>query len=247
MGGDIPKNIRELVCTGPVYNKLVLSVCSGIYGLEEGYGPTGTISDKHGVYSTYVKSMDSTSTIQGPATIMMSTDPVSIEMQTIKMMRIANGGKYTKDDMPDYLKASAGMTGTSLTPVYNIGVIEEGNGKMDIRKIINGSGVTPIHEFLTPSEDKALIGFSAHQINGHGSIFLEFHVPSDHAGNTATIEIFNAQGGKVRTFSHKILGVINQLSWDKRNSQGALMSKGMYIARLASGAFSKSTQFSIIG
>jgi hypothetical protein len=234
-------NFRELVCTGPVYKKLVLSVCSGIFGMNEGNGPIG----KEDSYTTYVKSIDSAATVKGPATIMMSTDPIAIEMQTIKMMRINQAGKYTKDDMPGYLKASGGMTVTGLTPAYNIGTIDE--AQMNIRKIINSGGVTPIHEPTSSSPGIASVGLRAHQINGHGSVFLEFKLPSDHVGNPATIEIFNAQGSRVMVFSQKVLGVVNQLSWDKRSSQGVMMSKGMYVARLSSGALQESARFSIIG
>jgi hypothetical protein len=68
----------------------------------------------------------------------MSTDPVTAEMQTIKMMRLNKkpAGGYGVNDMPKYLRASAGVTGALPDTSLNFGVIDE--TKMDIRRIING-------------------------------------------------------------------------------------------------------------
>jgi hypothetical protein len=232
-------NFREITCIGPVYNKLVLSVCSGIFGMNEGSGPTGAAQD----YSTYAKSIDNTAASQCPTTIIMSTDPISAEMQAIKMMRINKGKKYTTADLPVYLRASGGIDGSALTPTYNIGTIEE--SQMDIRKIINASTPTRIHPLS--SGNTVNVGISAHEIGGRGSVFMEFALPSDHAGKDAKIEIFNAQGSRVAVLSQKVLGVLNHLSWDKKDVRGKLVSRGRYVARLSSGLVRESTQFSIVG
>ena len=101
--GYMPKYLRNMSCMGPVYIKNVLSVCSGIYGQYESNGPRGTPQN----YSRYSQSMDATSTNPNPTTIIMSTDPVSVEMQSIKMMRIQGQKAYTVADMPNYLKRPA--------------------------------------------------------------------------------------------------------------------------------------------
>lgn len=121
--------LRDMNCMGPVYNKSVLSVCSGIFGINEFEGPLGGIHD----FSVYRSTIDTNSSSKNPNAIIMSTDPVSCEFQTIKMMRINKNRPYSIMDMPDYLKASGGIN-CKLSPVYNIGIIDE--KKMDIRKII---------------------------------------------------------------------------------------------------------------
>lgn len=123
--------MRDINCQGPIFNKSVLSICSGIFGMNEGNGPAGGMDD----YSMYSKRIDPTSTNDKPTTIIMSTDPISCEFQAIKMMRLNNGKSYAIADLPDYLKASGGIGG-ALTPIYNIGVIDE--RLMDVRRIVNG-------------------------------------------------------------------------------------------------------------
>lgn len=115
-------------CTGPVYNKTVLSICCGLYGIDEGKGPFGGVSD----FSTYVKSIDQNSKGKNPNTLIMSTDPVTCEYQAIKIMRINKNKPYTIPSLPDYLKASAGKP-NNLGRTYNIGIIDESN--MDIRNV----------------------------------------------------------------------------------------------------------------
>jgi hypothetical protein len=116
-------------CTGPVYNKTILSICCGLYGIDEGKGPFGGVSD----FSTYIKSIDPNSKGKNPNTLIMSTDPVSCEALAIKILRINKNRSFATDSLPDYLKASAGIRRPNL-PVYNIGIIDE--KLMDIRKVI---------------------------------------------------------------------------------------------------------------
>jgi hypothetical protein len=129
------KNQRGLVlmnCTGPVFNKTVLTICCGLFGIDEGKGPFGGVSD----FSTYVKSIDPNSKEKNPNTFIISTDPVSCETQAIKILRVNKRRPYIIDSLPEYLKSSAGIK-SSLSPVYNIGIIDE--KLMDIRKIITVS------------------------------------------------------------------------------------------------------------
>jgi hypothetical protein len=236
-------NFQKIVCTGVVFKKLVLSVCSGINGMNEGNGPFGNAD----IFTTYVKSIDTTATTQCPSTIMMSTDPVSAEMQAIKLMRINKGGKYGKDDMPPYLKASAGIDVTGITPTYNIGTIDE--SKMSICSIVNETVVncpTAVNSPASFGFHASAVGISAHQIAGHGSVFIDFMLPDAHVGKEASIEIYNTRGSLVKTFSQKVLGVRNHLSWDEKDSRGSLVSKGIYVARLSLGEISQSARFSIV-
>jgi hypothetical protein len=133
-GNGAPAYVRDINCTGPVFNKTVLSMCSGLFGMDEGNGPTGGIND----YSVYSKKMDATSTNNNPTTIIISTDPVSCEMQAIKMMRMNNGKSYATADLPAYLKMSGGVASSGST-IHNIGIIDE--NQMDVRKIVNGVDV----------------------------------------------------------------------------------------------------------
>lgn len=121
--------LRDMNCRGPVYNKTVLCVCSGIFGINEFEGPLGGIND----FSVYRSTIDPFSSSKNPNTIIMSTDPVTCEFQTIKLMRLNKKRPYSISDMPDYLKASGGIK-CKLSPVYNIGIIDE--QMMDVRKIV---------------------------------------------------------------------------------------------------------------
>ncbi len=232
------KNIRDINCIGPVYNKLVLSVCSGMLGLDE--GTAGYSAANPSNYNTYAQTMDKTSTTQCPTTVIMSTDPVTAEMQAIKMMRINKGGKYTPTDMPKYLQASAGMDVSGLTPTYNIGTIKE--SEMDIR-IINGETSVRIPATRTMSGESRI---AAHRIHG-GNVFIEFRLPAGSVDKTATLEIVDARGSIVKQFQQKVLGTNNHLSWDMKDSRGSTVAHGAYFVRLACGLTNLTANFSIVG
>ena len=129
--------LRDINGTGVVFNKNVLSVCIGIFGAQEASGSPGSPSMP---YFNYASSLDKTiaNTSVPPTTIIVSTDPVTAEMQTIKMMRLNKkpAGGYRVKDMPKYLRASAGVKGALPDASLNFGIIDE--AKMDIRRIING-------------------------------------------------------------------------------------------------------------
>jgi hypothetical protein len=208
--------------------------------MNEGNGPGGSIDN----YTTYAQSIDKTSTNQCPTTIIMSTDPVSAEMQTIKMMRINKNGAYTTADMPTYLQASAGMTASGFTASNNIGIIDE--SQMTVLKIINGAS-TPVLNPAPASISSSGVAIVAHHIKGHDSAFIEFKLPADRVGSEASIEIFDDKGALVRRFSQKVLGVQNHFSWDEKDGRGARVSRGAYIAQLVSGGKSASALWTIIG
>jgi uncharacterized protein (DUF362 family) len=124
----------DINCTGPVYEKTVLTVVGAIFGLREGNGPWGEADS----YLTYAQKIDAKTTQESPNTVIMSTDPVTAEFQAIKVMRMRDGKPCTLESMPDYLKASAGVP-TDIGVSYNIGVLAE--DKMDVRRIVNGKVV----------------------------------------------------------------------------------------------------------
>ncbi|MBN1577400.1 MAG: DUF362 domain-containing protein [Chitinispirillaceae bacterium] len=240
---------REIVCIGPVYKKLVLSVCGGMFGTDEGYGPGLSSSETDiqniGDFTKYAQLIDSTSTTRGQTTVIMSTDPVSAEMQSIKILRMNKNISFAFEDMPKYLKASAGIDVSGLTPTYNIGIIDE--DKMDFRKMVNDVVIkTPVVSPASADHTTAKVGMSTHPITGHGSVSINFNLPVNHVGSKAVIEIFDARGSLVRKLSHEVGGINNQLSWNQKDSRGVPAAKGMYIARLSCGGTRLSSQFSIV-
>jgi hypothetical protein len=247
---DFAQYIRAINCTGPVYNKNVLTMCSAIYGQYEGNGPGGTPQN----YGRYSQFMDSTSTNLNSTTIMVSTDPVSIEMQAIKLMRIQGQKTYAVADMPDYLRASGGVvvSGTNWPPnpsaptaMDNIGVIDE--SKMTILRVLNGVTISVLPERAASSQAKGPAAFvTARQVQGNNSTFIEFKLPADHVGSDASISIFDMRGALVSKMSQKVLGVLNSLSWNELDVRGIPVTKGKYIVKLESGTVSQSSRFTIL-
>lgn len=228
----LPTNLREMNCSGVIYNKNVLSFCAGIFALNEGKGPPGEAED----YKTYAKTMDSSITgSANPTTFIMGTDPVAVEMQVIKMMRLNKSGKYGIDDMPPYLKASAGIAGALEGTVYNIGVIDE--SKMDIRRVINDTTVitTPKSTRVTTSAELTVAPL------GDGSLFVEYQLPETLTGKKVVVEIFTLNGARVNRFTSTVSGRANHLSC--RPFTGRSHQNGSYIARLTCEGFSCAQQF----
>jgi hypothetical protein len=233
--------LRDINCTGVVFNKNVLSVCAGIFGAEEN---SGTPSSQAINYYKYAKGIDSTitATTVPPTTIIMSTDPVTAEMQTIKMMRLnQTTPKITSADMPKYLKASGGITGVLSDVTCNIGIIEE--SKMDIRIIKNGVSTSGIKEHsISQSNHSAEI--SASQINGQGT-FIEFTLPEKNAGGNASIEVRTIKGALIWKSSQKVMGSVNHFVWNQRDVSNNIVRPGVYVVRVVAGPTSLTTRFSI--
>jgi hypothetical protein len=234
------QNLRDMHCMGPVFKKNVLSVCSGILGMKESNGPTGSAQS----YLDYTKTIDPSSTCQCPATIIMSTDPISCEMQTIKMMRLnkSPAGKYGIDDMPTYLRASAGISGALSGTTYNIGIIDE--SKMDIRRIIEGKT-----DIITPAPAQVLqagSGIIASSLPDRNGTFIEYHLPAEYIGKKAVISIYTIRGAKVFEQELMIPGQISHFGWNNSDRSGIRLPSGKYLVRLASKGVRLSTGFSII-
>ena len=234
---QVPSYLRDISCTGPVVKKNVLSVCSGIFGMNIGNGPTGSPDN----FSVYAKTMDSSSAKNcAPTTIIMSTDPVSAEAKALRMMRINIGKPYDVDSMPQYLRASGGITGV-LTPTFNIGVIDELN--MTQRTIINdATAVLGSAQPATPEYAR----LTASSLKGQNSTYIEFMLPSGHQAREASIDIVDLKGALVRRLPLRVLGAVNHLAWDERDAAGGLVKGGMYIVRLVSGTANLTAELPIV-
>lgn len=233
-------NLRDMHCTGPVFKKNVLSVCSGILGMNEGNGPTGLPES----YLNYTKTIDPESTCECPATIIMSTDPISCEMQTIKMMRLnqSPAGRYGVSDMPEYLQASAGISGALSGTTYNIGIIDE--EEMDICRIIDGVTVAD-----TPARSRAGKtgpGIVASVLPGRTGTFIEYRLPPGRIGKKAVISIYSLKGTTMCEHELPVPGQISHFAWDNRDRRGNAAAPGGYVVRLRSGEVRLSAGFSLI-
>jgi hypothetical protein len=233
------QHLRDMNCTGPIFKKTVLCACIGIVGNNEGVGPLATPDD----FSTYSKKMDPNSTCKCPATIIMSTDPITCEMQSIKMIRMNKGKNYGVNDMPNYLKASAGISGAVTGTVYNIGVIEEDtqNIKMERRFIINDEVTISSPQHSPAANNPASIAVSALPRNGYA--FIQYSLPSRFIGKEVSISIHSIKGSLVHSQSQTINGVANHYSWDHKDQRGNIVPAGQYIVRIVSGSVRLSKPF----
>jgi uncharacterized protein (DUF362 family) len=231
------QNVRDINCTGPVYNKTVLTILSAIFGIE--YGNSGTPS----AWGRYVGTIDAAAGTTSPSTIVMSTDPVTAEFQSIKIKRVQGNSAYTTASMPDYLKASAGVT--SITPLYNIGTLAEAS--QTVGKIINGVVTVPIP---TSVEKSALaltdsgVTISPNPANPHA--FIEITVPETYAGQTAEISIYSAKGRLARRMSQTILGSKTSAVWDGKDTADRAVSSGTYVVKVQIAGKTLVNKFSLV-
>jgi hypothetical protein len=231
------QNLRDMNCTGPIFKKTVLNACIGIVANIEGNGPLKPPDD----FSIYSKYMDPTSTCKCPTAIIMSTDPISCEMQTVKMMRLNKNpaGKFGANDMPNYLKASAGISGALSGTVYNIGVIDE--SKMDFRYIINDVVSIGAHQVSPADHTPSSIVVSA--LPGHGYTFIQYSLPARYIGKEVSITIHSMNGVLLHAHSQTIPGVANHYAWDHKDQAGNKVPAGQYIVHIVSGKAKLSALF----
>jgi uncharacterized protein (DUF362 family) len=223
MHNDADNILAEINSEGPVFNKNILSVCSGLFAMNEGKGPTGDAES----FETYAKSIDENSDILTPNTVIVSTDPVSCDMQAMKILKLNKNKSYGTDDMPSYLKNAAGRT-------YNIGVIEE--DLMEIGKIINGEVVVAVSTTSVTLKKKNASSLTVRRLTGSGAVYVEYRVPGKYIGRSAAMDVYNAHGKLIFSRRAKVNGVINQLSWNCRTGSGRRVSNGKYIFSVAVGA-----------
>ncbi len=247
--------LRDINCTGVVYNKTVLSVCIGLNGAKEVGGP----NDPAIPYNYYIQAsfdQNAPDPIEGEKmppnlsanTIIMSTDPISAEMQTIKMMRLNKkpAGGYGVADMPKYLKASAGITGALTDATYNIGVIDE--TKMDIRKIINEEIPVSLRE-VSGLSDRGMgrPAIAVSHMTGSRSAFIEYRLPQSLIGSHASVEICDLNGKVLYKKALPIAGAVSHFSWDEKTDNGRRVSSGIYIVKVVAGKASLTGRLVIPG
>jgi hypothetical protein len=239
-----PQNyLRDYVCTGPVFNKHVLTVANAIYANNFNNGPSAGSPDN---YNQYAKTMDAAVATSRPNcdTIIMSTDPVSAEFQMYKVMCLnASPTKsYVTANMPDYLKASAGIT--SLTPLYNIGVLSEAG--QNVGKIINGTftGWTGIEAL--PGGKTALLKLSVFPNPVRISAYFDIWTPESMAGKKVMLEIYNMQGRLVFSSKPSLNGACTHAVWNGRTPAGRAAASGKYLAYVMVGKDVLKTAFTLM-
>jgi hypothetical protein len=233
--------LRDTNCTGAVFNKNVLSVCVGLFGAKE----IGSPGDSAISYLTYAKTMDPTITeAVPPTTIIMSTDPITAEMQAIKMMRVNNGKKYTPADLPTYLKASGGVSGALSDKTYNIGVISEEN--MDIRRIVNGKVITTAANRKSSFTPAGVDRIRVAHIPSSRTAFVEFGLPHSAVGTPVNIEFYTLKGDLVHSAQWSIPGIVSHYSWNERDTHGTAVPSGMYLVRVAANNVTLNAKLRII-
>ncbi|HEX2959624.1 MAG TPA: twin-arginine translocation signal domain-containing protein [Chitinispirillaceae bacterium] len=258
-GSKAPKHLRDINCTGVVYEKNVLSVCYGLFGAKEGSGAPGSgaisyYDYAYGLDSTIVPYIDTSGgkeeKVFNPCTIIMSTDPITAEMQTIKMMRQAQtptqgpAKAYDTASMPKYLRASAGVSGALEDKTYNIGIIDE--SKMDIIKIINGQVIGTVIKNNRSSLGGYSSSVNVHKVKGQNITLIHYSLPEAKIGSETKLDIFDLRGSLVRNLSGLVAGAVNNVSWDEKDTAGKLVNNGTYILRLTSGNLNLSEKFTVI-
>ena len=234
-----PQRVRNLHCTGVVAKKQVLSVSCAFFCNNEGVDMGSTSPQS---FATYAKTMDPDADCESPCTIIMSTDAISCEMQAIKLLRLNKGNTYAVDEMPRYLRASAGVDGHGLSgTTYDIGEIDEEN--MEIRKIINEEGTTPV------AKNKQAVRHSGAVITvsplRQGIIFFEFNVPRNRNAmvKEATFSIYDLNGRTVFSKQTALPGTLSHFSWNGKSAAGTKVPAGNYICTLRNGSINCSTPF----
>jgi hypothetical protein len=225
--GDPPNMLRDYNCLGPVYDKTVLTVCNAIYATNYNNGPSTNGSPDS--YNTYAKTKDpSVSTSRRNAdTIIFSTDPVSAEFQIHKVMRINRNQSYTTASMPNYLRASGGVTG-ALNPTYNIGVIEEAD--QVVGNIINEENIGwtgPDPSINTAKGVKCRL--AVHPNPAHTYAYFEFRTQEALIDKKAQVEVYNLKGRLVFKADKSVLGIVNHVVWNGRTNSGRAVASGKYI------------------
>ena len=229
--------LRDINCTGAVYNKNVLSMCCGIFGAQEA---SGAPQSSDIPYYQYAHGIDNsiTNTSYPPCTIIMSTDPVTAEMQTIKMMRVNKDKSYDVNSMPKYLQSSGGIS-CGLNKVYNIGIIDE--KEMDIRRIINGEiigvGVRPQWDENVKISSNSLT--FALENNRFQPVTAGFSVP---VGKSMSVRITDPAGSLIQEISSDFT---QKLAWDGHTRNGRFVKPGLYLVTVSCGSFTQTKKISI--
>ncbi|MFH0921047.1 MAG: T9SS type A sorting domain-containing protein [Fibrobacterota bacterium] len=236
-----PPYLRDINCTGPVYNKTVLTLFNAIYACRLDNGPsTGGSPDQ---YYQWAKLFDPSilSAAQNTTmanTLILSTDPAAAEALAYKMMRRRDSLTTTVADLPAYLKSSAGITGLMSDGVsYNIGVIDEAlmNYGEIANTVVNHSidySVSREHARNNVPAQPELRVFP-NPANPH--VFIDYRAPQELAGQKAHVEIYDVQGRIVWHEATPILGVRNRTVWQGVDNAGRGVGSGQYVVRVSLG------------
>jgi hypothetical protein len=144
--------------------------------------------------------------------------------------------------MMAYIRYSGDVAGATPGTVLNFGQIDE--IKKEIRRILNDLVMVENHPDIGGAAAGANI--FASPIKAHSGTFIEFKLPHNHAGRDAQLDLYDIKGALVRRHSQKVLGVLNQFSWDNKDDSGRQVSLGAYIVRLTSGNIRLSSRFTTL-
>jgi hypothetical protein len=206
------KCLSEYNSTGPIYLKTMLTVICAL----QTWGPSCL---------TYARTKDPSTTNASPNTIVVSTDPVTADFQAIKIIRVNESGAYGANDMPNYLKCSAGITGI-YSPTYNIGVINE--GQMDARSIVNGTGSVAGEGAAVTDGDLRL---AVYPNPARSPVTIEYTFPGSRGRDPVYVGIYDSRGRLVQRYTHTALGVRNSLLWDGSTLSGGPAATGAYVVK----------------
>jgi hypothetical protein len=230
----------HMICSGVVFKKQVLSVCAGLLSNKKGSGINAGPTD----YSTYTKKIDPNCTTKATSTIIMSTDPVSADMQAVKVMQMNDGKTYGISDMPKYVQACAGVSGALSGVSYNIGVVDE--SKMSITKIVNEEIVSPVKivEKNSSVNNEYLLIVSS--LSRQGLVHIDYTVPSMRLGDRSSIYIYDMLGNLLFSKDLSIEGVLNHFVWDLKTQSREMAGRGKYLCKLKIGRITRSSVFTVV-
>lgn len=237
---ELAVRCANMLCSGAIYKKQVLSVCAGILSNRKGSG----INDGPTDYSTYVKKIDPTATTKATSTIIMSTDPVSADMQAVKIMQMNVNGTFGTNDMPKYVQACGGVAGALSGVSYNIGIIDE--SKMSVLQIVNGEFLNPVstRNRKNASFDEYLLSVSP--LSRQGMIAVDISVPMSRLGERSKISIFDITGKMIFSKGLSINGVLNHFVWNKETLSGISAGRGKYMCVFSIGSIIRSASFTVL-
>ncbi len=238
--GDHHSYLQTINCTGPVFNKTVLTIVSAIFAQLEMVGPDGVPQN----FLTYARTRDASTSNPNPNTLILSTDPVTAEFQGIKIQKIQGGKPYTVNDMPDYLRASAGISGV-LSTTYNIGELNE--TQMACGEIVNGETTIPLNTSVSRKKPSATQSADWLRIPVNPSsapVCIESLI-HDVPTRNVNISIYTIQGRMVWQFPPVSMNQ-NRFSWAGTDMAGRAQPAGEYVVRAITERTSLSSRFILL-
>ncbi|MBL8025888.1 MAG: DUF362 domain-containing protein [Fibrobacteres bacterium] len=241
-----PPYLRDINCLGPVFAKTVLTVGNAIYATNYGNGPSTNSNPDN--YNRYAKTMDPSvvSTRVQCDTILMSTDPVAIEMQMHKIMSLnANPVRsYAVSNLPTYLKLSGGVAVGTET-VYNIGTIDE--SQQNVGKIINEVAVGWTgQERLSPKSAIAVSSITVRPNPANPRTCFDYTFSHEHVGKPVHVEVFDSLGQCVFKEESVVAGIVNHFVWEGKDNSGQAAASGNYVVYIKAGKDQRKASFTLV-